>query len=127
MIVSEVTLLFHKDHLMASAGLTLTVMLVMYTMYQSISAAMTKTAYLKMLDYWLLFCLLTPFIIFMIEVFWILKKSASEDFRKKWFWKAVDKSLSQRIVTIVVPAITCLYILIYVTLATVIFFNSAFH
>ena len=127
MIVSEVTLLFNEEHLMASAGLTLTVMLVMYTMYQSISAAMTKTAYLKMLDYWLLFCLLTPFIIFMIEVFWIMKTSAKEELRKRRFWKAAESILSQRSVKIIVPAITCLFMMIYILVAILIFYKSGFH
>ena len=112
---------------MASAGLTLTVMLVMYTMYQSISAAMTKTAYLKMLDYWLLFCLLTPFIIFMIEVFWIMKTSAKEELRKRRFWKAAESILSQRSVKIIVPAITCLFMMIYILVAILIFYKSGFH
>ena len=120
MIVSEVTLLFHEDHLMASASLTLTVMLVMYTMYQSIRGDMTETAYLKMLDYWLLFCLLTPFIIFMIEVFWILKKSASEDSKNRWYRKILDPVLKESFVRIFIPTITCLFMLFYTFVAAVI-------
>jgi len=74
LIIAEVTLQFDESKTELSAGLSLTIMLVMYTMYQSISEALVKTAYLKMIDYWLLFCLLTPFVIFMIEIFWLLER-----------------------------------------------------
>jgi len=73
LIITEVTLLFDQSKMEAAIGLSLTVFLVMYTIYQSITLAVTKTAYLKMLDYWLLFCLLVPFIIFMIEIYWFLR------------------------------------------------------
>ena len=69
LIIAEVTLQFDHSKTELAAGLSLTIMLVMYTMYQSISESLVKTAYLKMIDYWLLFCLLTPFVIFMIEIF----------------------------------------------------------
>ena len=74
LIIAEITLVFDEQKTEVAMGLSLTVLLVMYTMYQSISAALTKTAYLKMIDFWLLFCLLVPFVIFMIEVYWLLRK-----------------------------------------------------
>ena len=118
--MSEVTLLFHEDHLMASASLTLTVMLVMYTMYQSIRGDMTETAYLQMIDYWLLFCLLMPFIIFMIEIYWILKKANPEKFKNWRYRKILDQVLKERFVKIFVPSITCLFMLSYTCAAVVI-------
>ena len=92
----------------------------MYTMYQSIRGDMTETAYLKMLDYWLLFCLLTPFIIFMIEVFWILKKAEPEKSKNWWYRKILDPVLKERFVKIFVPSITCLFMLSYTCAAVVI-------
>ena len=62
LVVTEITLFFKTDQLKVSIALTLTVMLVMYTMYQSIIETMTRTAYLKLIDFWLLFCLLVPFL-----------------------------------------------------------------
>ena len=73
LIIAEITLVFDDQKTEVAMGLSLTVLLVMYTMYQSISAALTKTAYLKMIDFWLLFCLLLPFLIFMMEVYWLLR------------------------------------------------------
>jgi len=49
-------------------GLALTIMLVMYTMYQSISQSLPQTAYLKFIDVWLMFCLMVPFFVFVVQV-----------------------------------------------------------
>jgi hypothetical protein len=51
---------------------SLTAMLVMYTLYQSISGSLPQTAYLKMIDAWLLFGLIMPFVVFLVEVIWKL-------------------------------------------------------
>jgi hypothetical protein len=79
LIISMVTLKFDESKTEMSVGLSLTIMLVMYTMYQSISDSLIKTAYLKMIDYWLLFCLLMPFVIFMIEIYWMLTSTKAKD------------------------------------------------
>jgi hypothetical protein len=79
LIISMVTLKFDESKTEMSVGLSLTIMLVMYTMYQSISDSLIKTAYLKMIDYWLLFCLLMPFVIFMIEIYWMLTGKSTKD------------------------------------------------
>ena len=118
------TLLFHEEHLTVTVGLTLTVMLVMYTMYQSILASMTHTAYLKMLDYWLLFCLLVPFLVFCIEVHWLLKTSRSDTSRKRWPRKLLDSLLSQQFLRVFVPAASCLFVLLYAMAAIIITAND---
>jgi len=64
-----VTLYFNRRDLDLAIGLSLTIMLVMYTMYQSISQSLPKTAYLKFIDIWLMFCLLVPFFVFVVQVF----------------------------------------------------------
>jgi hypothetical protein len=56
----------------------------MYTLYQSIAVSLPQTAYLKMIDVWLLFGLMMPFIVFLLEVFFELviatmKKSENEE------------------------------------------------
>jgi hypothetical protein len=75
LIIAEVTLFFDEANMQAAIALTLTILLVMYTMYQGISSLMPKTAYLKFIDVWVFFCLLVPFIVFLIEVAWELGKS----------------------------------------------------
>jgi hypothetical protein len=47
---------------------SLTSMLVMYTLYQSVAGSLPQTAYLKMIDIWLLFGLIMPFVVFLCQV-----------------------------------------------------------
>lgn len=77
-VIVEVTLFFDDTKLDLSVTLSLTIMLVMYTLYQSISFTIPKTAYLKLIDYWLIFCLLTPFLIFIIETAWFLEQNKKQ-------------------------------------------------
>ena len=48
--------------------MALTSMLVMYTLNNSISAKLPATAYMKMIDIWLLFGLLLPFVIILLLI-----------------------------------------------------------
>jgi len=121
LIITEVTLLFDDESL--SAGLTLTVMLVMYTMYQSILESVTKTAYLKMIDYYLLFCLLVPFVIFLIEVYWYLKKSDPDNLKEKKIRLILDQVLKKRLVRIVVPIISSAFLMLYLLAAVTVMYH----
>jgi hypothetical protein len=58
LIIAEVTLFCKDSQLELAIGLSLTVMLVMYTMYQGVSNTLPQTAYLKFIDVWLIVCLL---------------------------------------------------------------------
>jgi hypothetical protein len=75
MIIAEVTLFIDESHFEATVMVALTSMLVMYTQYQSVSSTLPSTPYLKMIDIWLLFGLLMPFIVFLIEVSWELREN----------------------------------------------------
>ena len=75
LMIAQATLHFDETKTELAIGLLLTVLLVMYTLYQSITGSLLQTAYLKMIDYWLLFCLFMPFVSFMIEVYWLLDKN----------------------------------------------------
>ena len=124
--MSEVTLFFQDDRQELAAGLTLTVMLVTYTMYQSISDSTAKTAYLKMLDYWLLFCLLVPFLTFMIEIYWFIKQSKVKTTQIKNDKKGILKSkiLTKSFVRWLVPIITVTFMVSYFMAAFVILMVS---
>jgi hypothetical protein len=87
MIIVEITLFIDESHFESNIMVALTGMLVMYTLYQSISLTLPPTAYLKLLDIWLIFSLVMPFLIFMVEVFWEI-----EMFHKKPKVDAVEKS-----------------------------------
>ena len=61
LIIAEITLFIDDSHFEATIQVSLTSMLVMYTLYQSIAVSLPQTAYLKMIDVWLLFGLMMPF------------------------------------------------------------------
>ena len=66
LLIGIITLFLDESHFEATIMLAITAMLVMYTLYQSASSALPKTAYLKMVDIWLIFGLVVPFIVFLI-------------------------------------------------------------
>jgi hypothetical protein len=115
LIIVEVTLQFDESRTELAAGLSLTIMLVMYTMYQSISDALVKTAYMKMIDYWLLFCLLMPFIIFMIEIYWLLLKRAKsiKEITKGWITITNVKVFKRNFVRYFTYISSALFVCIY--------------
>ena len=68
MVIAEFTLFFKKSDLDVAMTLSLTIMLVVYTMYQSISQMLPQTAYIKFVDIFLIFGLLVPFSVFLIQI-----------------------------------------------------------
>ena len=55
MIMAELALVIDRSHFEATIMVALTIMLVLYTLYQSLSQTLPKTTYLKLIDVWLLF------------------------------------------------------------------------
>jgi hypothetical protein len=102
-------------------GLSLTIMLVMYTMYQSISQVLPATAYLKFIDVWLIFCLLVPFVVFIIQVFLKMEKPILETKRQIKTRKLVErtqknvvgKDCIRKLVLFIVPFFTIFFVLCY--------------
>jgi len=68
MIMCQSTLYLRADHFKTKSGVTLTTMLVMYTLYQSVSIELPPTAFIKMIDIWLIFGLIMPFSVFFLLV-----------------------------------------------------------
>jgi multisubunit Na+/H+ antiporter MnhE subunit len=97
----------------------------MYTMYQSISASLVKTAYMKMIDYWLLFCLLTPFVIFMIEIYWLLLKRAKsiKEITKGWITIANVSGLKRNVVRYSTYTVSILFVIVYSVFAVLMHFE----
>jgi hypothetical protein len=120
-VIAELTLYFDESQNELAVGLTLTIMLVMYTMYQSINDSFVKTAYLKMIDYWLLFCLLTPLAIFLIEIFWLLNKTKESLKAEEKKWTSKDNKMKEmsnrRFIQILVPSLTVIFIVSYFAVA----------
>ena len=108
-----------------STGLTLTIMLVMYTMYQSIIDTLAKTAYLKLIDYWLLFCLLMPFTTFMTEVYWLLRPTRVETLERNTEGKFLAKVLEKSFIQIFIPVVSILFVFSYFLAVIIIMATSA--
>jgi len=122
LVIAEITLFFGEPKTELAMGLSLTVMLVMYTMYQSISESLTKTAYLKMIDFWLLFCLLMPFLIFMIEVYWLLRKVELRT--RVWpFHNQQNRFRNRKKIQLFVPSITIVFIISFISFAVIVTFK----
>ena len=64
LFMALVTLFIDQSHFEATIMVALTAMLVMYTLFQSVAFTLPMTAYLKLLDYWLIFGLIMPFFVF---------------------------------------------------------------
>ena len=68
LIIVEVLLFVPEGHFETTITVSLTTMLVMYTLYQSILGTLPQTSYLKLIDIWLIACLTLPFLVFLVEV-----------------------------------------------------------
>jgi hypothetical protein len=125
LIIAEVTLKFDESKTELSVGLSLTIMLVMYTMYQSINDSVMKTAYLKMIDYWIIYCLLMPFVIFMIEVFWLIGNTQEHKKTPKDCVKANQvKDGTRNVIKFFTYSFSFLFIIVYGFIAFLMHFEK---
>jgi len=99
-------------------------MLVMYTMYQSINDSVSKTAYLKLIDYWLIFCLLVPFLIFLIETKWLLiRNRVNEPPSEQMRAMEAKRIKRRRIIRTYVPGLTLAFTVLYFVIAISLSYN----
>ena len=68
LVVSLITMYIDESHFEATIMVSLTSMLVMYTLFQSHTDSLPQTAYIKMIDIWFLHGLVIPFFVFILEV-----------------------------------------------------------
>ncbi len=79
---------------------------------------MVKTAYLKMIDFWLLFCLLMPFVIFMIEIYWLLARTQNlGQSSKGWIENETANVYTRRVVRLVTYFASAMFISVYALIA----------
>ena len=128
LVIAQTTLHFNDSKIELGIGLLLTVLLVMYTLYQSITGSLLQTAYLKMIDYWLLFCLFIPFLSFMIEIHWLLQKAKRNnlnDTSKGWLMdeKELDQKLKKdkRRFKLLVHGLTIIFFVVFFAIASMMY------
>ena len=68
MVICQATLYFNKEHFKTNVPVTITTMLVMYTLYMAVSNKLPPTSYIKLIDIWLIFGLILPFTVFFLHV-----------------------------------------------------------
>jgi hypothetical protein len=119
LIIAELTLFFNESHLQVALGFSLTIMLVMYTMYQGVSQSLPKTAFLMFIDYWLIFCLIVPFVVFLVEIAWEFDHTKKLERASKILSRKQKKIRIpyQGLVQLIVLGATLVFIFIYSTLA----------
>jgi len=133
LLIAEITLFIDDSHFEATIMVSLTSMLVLYTLYQSVAVSLPQTAYLKMIDIWLLFGLVMPFIVFLLEVFFELQIERMERIKNEENNKVKNIVKSgcsfskvqsdfqinkcKKFCQITVPAITISFIFIYWAIA----------
>ncbi|XP_071540839.1 uncharacterized protein [Panulirus ornatus] len=69
LVISYVSLFFRPHIFEVRVMTTLTSLLVMATLFTQVSASLPKTSYFKMVDVWLLFCIVMSFLIIISHVF----------------------------------------------------------
>ena len=98
LVLVESTLFLDDGKLDIILTLSLTSLLVIYTFFQSISFSLPKTTYLKFLDYWLIFCLLVPSAVVLIQTKWyfedLIADRRAADAGKAWDEKMMRRKVS---------------------------------
>ena len=112
-VMAIVTLYIDESHFEATIMVSLTSMLVMYTLFQSVSLDMPSTAYMKLLDIWLIFCLVLPFVIFIIEVLWEFTNNDDTDKIQSFYPSKITKSKCKQCIQISMPIICGIFIIAY--------------
>ena len=115
-VIAESTLFIDDSHFEANIMVALTAKLVTYTFYQSLASTLPKTSYLKMIDIWLLFGLVMPFLVFLhlalCEVFKVDSKVDQEMSQRKPIRKKNTRLQNiKRISKIANPVITAIFII----------------
>ena len=106
LIMALTSLFVDERHFGSIIMVSMTCMLVLYTLYQSIMANMPITTYMKLLDYWLVFNLGMPFVVFMSLVTWELLNDDTQSSRR---FKKRCKPMMQ----LVLPTISTIFLLLY--------------
>ena len=122
MLVCQSGLYLRAEHFKTTAAISVTVMLVIYTLYQSVSNKVTPTAYIKLIDVWLIFGLVLPFVVFflLVSIDHLPKAPSPASEKPQQLWK-----LRQGLIVFahfVLPAIILVFALAYAITAALIFY-----
>ena len=123
LIMSLLSLFVKENHFEATIMVSLTCMLVLYTLFQSIMAGMPVTGHINMMAIWLTFNLIMPFIVFITIVCWELMRK-EEIHQKKNEQESKRRSCKDKCkitMQVILPLISFTFVLYYTGFA--IFFH----
>ena len=116
-VIAALTLFMDVRHFEATIMVALTSMLVMYTLYQSISETLPHTAYMKMIDIWLFCGLIFPFIIICVLTildYMIIKENDGSNKILAWQNKQIwNSKKTLKTMQIILPTITGILLFTY--------------
>ena len=112
-IAAEVTLFIDESHFEVTIMVALTSTLVMYTLYNSISASLPIDANFKMIDVWLLHGLLMPFVVFLILIISELTAKNKVDLSKKQFLPVKRTNKVLRAGQITIPTFSGIFVVVF--------------
>ena len=133
LVLVESTLFLDDGKLDIILTLSLTSLLVIYTFFQSISFSLPKTTYLKFLDYWLIFCLLVPSAVVLIQTKWyfedLIADRRAADAGKAWDDKMMRRQASKSFVSrnrirVILPVFTLVATFIYAIIAAILYVSQ---
>ena len=128
LFMALVTLFIDQSHFEAIIMVALTAMLVMYTLFQSVAVSLPATAYLKLLDYWLIFGLIMPFFVFSAEVIneLLMERSTRVQVRNAGKMYGQGEGDTKFIIysRYILCGITIIFFLIYTIIALIIYLSS---
>ena len=122
MLVCQSGLYLRAEHFKTTAAISVTVMLVIYTLYQSVSNKVTPTAYIKFIDVWLIFGLVLPFVVFflLVSIDHLPKEPSPPSQKPQQLWR-----LRRGLIVFaqfVLPTIILAFALVYAITASLIFY-----
>ena len=107
LIMSLASLYINEDHFEATIMVSLTCMLVLYTLLQSIMTGMPVTQYVNLMAIWLAFNLAIPFLVFMTIISWEFMK------RRIGFQGNAKKDVCKVVMQCLLPSISILFVMGY--------------
>ena len=115
MMIAGFTLFIDFSHFEVSIMIALTSMLVTYTLYQSISAYLPQTSYMKMIDIWLFGGLIFPFFIIAILVImdYLVNKEINQVIEMRNKEKMLKSTMFMRSMQVILVTIGSTLCLIY--------------
>ena len=119
-IMALATLFIDEGHVEATIMVAMTSMLVMFTLHQNVQSKVPYTAYLKFVDYWLIYGTLLPFIVFATLVFWELgsgDKKVQDQVHELGKGSKVKRNHFKTIPKIALPIVTIIFTLAYTIVA----------